>query len=121
MFFDTPEVLLQKFTARYCKKKSIASIPLPELELWRKLTAKTEGRFIAEHMAPSRWSDSLGSLQTAAAVVGGYTPKALEPSEHFQASLSSLHRAIVYKKKREYVARHGDFEKQLMRNALPKK
>src|ERR1035438_8931924 len=53
MLFDPPDVQLAKFTRKHCKRKTIATIPLGELESWKKLTQKTAGLYIAKYMAPS--------------------------------------------------------------------
>ena len=100
--FDSPDVALEKFTAKYRKTISIGLIPKSDLENWRKWTNKTGGALIPVHMSPEKWSDSLGALQTAAAIVGAYTPSSLRNTEYFQATLPRLYRRILLEIKRNY-------------------
>jgi hypothetical protein len=107
MLFTSPSDELEKFTARYCKKKSIGSIPLGDLERWKKLTQKTEGRHIRQNMAPSRWSDSVESLQTALAIVSTYVPSSVQSNEDYQNVLVVLRQRLLREIKLRHEAKHG--------------
>jgi hypothetical protein len=105
--FDPPDVQLAKFTQKHCKRKTIATIPLGELESWKKLTQRTTGLYIAKYMAPSLWGDSIESLQTAVAIVVAYTPSSLQANEEYQRILVALRRQILKASKAKYEATHG--------------
>ena len=120
--FDSPDVSLAKFTAKYRKTISIGLIPKPDLEHWRKWTNKTGGALIPVHMSPEAWGDSIGSLQTAAAIVGAYTPSSLRNTEYFQATLPRLHRRILLDIKRNYDrGPHGSFRDRVEGKPKPKR
>jgi hypothetical protein len=107
MLFDSPEHQLEKFTEKYGKRRSIGAIPHGDLENWKKLTQKTEGRYIQKCMAPSLWSDSIESLQTAVAIMVTYTPNSLYSSEEYQKALPALRQRLLKKIKLRYDATHG--------------
>jgi len=99
---ESPEVALKKFTAMYRKTVSIALIPKPDLEGWRKWTKRTDGKLIPIYMSPDLWSESVGALQTASAIVGAYTPASLTSSKYFTGTLRRLYRRILIEVKRSY-------------------
>ena len=105
--FDRPDVRLAAFTKKHCRKKSLADISPRDLRAWQSLTGETAGRHLREFMAPSRWSDSVASLQTAVAVLITHTPGVLRDGDAYQQSLAALRRQMLKESKRAYEARHG--------------
>jgi len=105
--FDPPEVQLAKFTQKHCKRKSIATIPLGDLENWKRLTQKTAGLYLAKYMTPSLWDNSIESLQTALAVVVAYTPSSLHAGDEYPRTVVALRKRILKAFKAKHEATHG--------------
>lgn len=95
MFFGRDKTWLRKFSNENCKKQSISDIKDGDLDKWAKLTEKTDGKHIAEYMAPNLWQDSRASLQTARKIIEHHaSPKILE-SHACQKTITKLRQANI--------------------------